>query len=167
MDEAVGLSAPVPPSQRAESLAYFRARTVAEGWPGADVLAACTVVAIDGEVFGPPAGRLEAERMLRRLAGTRHDVITGLALLLPDRRRLIASDVTHVRLADMSDADIAEHLDSGEWLGIAGAYATPDMAERFVQDVEGSFSNLLGLPVELLDRMLAEMREHPDAHRQA
>lgn len=167
MDEAMGSSSPVLPSHRAESLAYFRARAVADQQPDACVLATCTVVAVDGEIIGAPVGRLEAERMLRRLSGTRHDVITSLALLQPGQRRLIASDVTHVQLAEMSDADIAEHLDSGEWLGIAGAYGTPDMAERFVQDVDGSFSNLLGLPVELLDRMLTEMREHPDAHRHA
>jgi len=68
-------------------------------------------------------------------------------------------------MAPMSEADIAEYLASGRWLGIPGAYATPEMAERFITKLEGSFSNVMGLPVELVDRMLAEVREHPESHR--
>lgn len=149
----------------AESLAFFRASAVAEREPDACVLAVCTLIEVGGEVFGSPAGRIEAEQMLRKLAGTRHAVITGVALVERGQRRLIASDVTYVRLGELAERDVTRYLDSGNWLGIAGAYASPEMAEEYVEDVDGDFSNLLGVPVELLTRMLAELHDHPDAHR--
>lgn len=162
--EPAAIAHQVAPVQEAEALAYFRARLAAER-AGADcVLAVETVVAVGGKVFGRPPGRLEAAQMLRSLSGTRHAVITGVALLMPGVR-LIASEVTYVTMAPMSEADIAEYLASGRWLGIPGAYATPEMAERFITRLEGSFSNVMGLPVELVDRMLAEVREHPESHR--
>lgn len=154
----------VGPVQGAEALAYFRARLAAEKTNAECVLAVETLVAVGGKVFGRPPGRLEAAEMLRCLSGTRHAVITGVALLMPGVR-LIASAVTYVTMAPMSETDIANYLASGKWLGIPGAYATPEMAERFVTKLEGSFSNVMGLPVELVDRMIAEVQEHPESHR--
>jgi len=158
------LAARAGPCQRAEALAYFTARAAAEQSRAERVLALETVVAAGGgRTFSRPPGRLEAAEMLRCLAGTRHAVVTGAALLAPGVR-LIASDVTYVTLAAISDDEIVRYLASGDWLGIPGAYATPEMVERFVTDVEGSFSNLMGVPVELIDRMIAEAGQHPEAH---
>jgi septum formation protein len=159
------VASPQRPAEKAEADAYFKARAVAEQY-GTDecVLGVSTVVAVGEQVFGPPAGRLEAEQMLRALAGTRHAVVTGVAVL--ERGvRLIASEVTYVTMRQMSEDEIATYLDSGNWIGVPGAYAGPEMACQFVRDVEGSFSNLLGLPVELLYRMLEEIHQHPEAHR--
>ena len=153
----------VGPVQRAEALAYFSARATAEQSGANCVLALETVVAVGGKLFCRPPGRLEAAEMLRCVSGTRHAVVTGVALLMP-HVRLIASEVTYVTMAALSDGDIAGYLASGDWLGIPGAYATPGMVERFVTDLEGSFSNLMGVPVELIDRMIAEAGEHPEAH---
>ena len=92
--------------------------------------------------------------MLETLSGSRHAVITGVALLGPGPRRLIASDTTHVTMRRMTDDEIQAYLDSGEWQGKAGAYAIQETADRFVTSVEGSFTNVVGLPMELVRRML-------------
>ncbi|KKK82794.1 hypothetical protein LCGC14_2799860, partial [marine sediment metagenome] len=81
-------------------------------------------------------------------------VITGVALLGPGPRRLIASDTTHVTMRRITDDEIQAYLDSGEWQGKAGAYAIQETADRFVTSVEGSFTNVVGLPMELVRRML-------------
>lgn len=145
------------PSQQAESLAYFKARAVADAGPKALVLGADTIVAIGEQVLGKPADRQDAERMLRALSGSRHQVITGLAMLRPDGHRLIASDTTYVTMRPMTDREIQDYLDSGEWIGKAGAYAIQETADRFIDRVEGSFSNIVGLPMELLARMIRQM----------
>jgi len=165
IEEPARHALPRGPVQKAEANAYFKARAVAERY-GTDgcVLGVSTVVAVGDQIFGPPAGRLEAEQMLRALSGTRHAVVTGVALL-ENGLRLIASEVTYVTMRQMAEDEIAEYLDSGNWIGTPGAYAGPEMACRFVDEVEGSYSNLLGLPVELVFRMIAEMQDHPEAHR--
>ena len=166
IEEPWGLSCRIGAVQRAEALAYFRARSVADRRQGARVLGVSTVVMVEDRVFGPPLGRLEAAGMLQAVSGRRHAVVTGVALL-QGHRRLIASDVTFVTMRPIPGEEIDQYLASGNWLGIAGAYATPEMAGRFVAHLEGSFSNLLGVPVELVVNMLAEMVQHPNAHRSA
>ena len=95
--------------------------------------------------------------MLRRLSGTRHVVITGVALLGPNGYRRIASESTFVTMRAMSDEEIVGYLDSGEWQGKAGAYAIQETADRFVDRIEGSLSNVVGLPMERIERMVAEI----------
>jgi len=157
--------AQLPAARQAEALAYFKARAVAEGHPDATVLAADTVVATDAGLLGKPADADEARRMLRLLSGTRHQVITGVAVLSPQGERLIASDCTHVTMREMTHDEIENYVASGEWQGKAGAYAIQETADRFVQTVVGSFDNVIGLPVELVLRMLQELRDHPKSHR--
>ncbi len=153
------------PSQQAEALAYFKARAVWETRPDCRVLGADTIVVVAGKVLPKPADRDQAGEILRTLSGTRHAVITGVALVGPDDVRLIASDVTYVTMRRMSQEDIETYLASGEWVGKAGAYAIQETADRFVEAVEGSFSNVVGLPLELTGRMMAELDAHPDAHK--
>ncbi|HUS93284.1 MAG TPA: Maf family protein [Phycisphaerae bacterium] len=154
------------PTRRAEALAYFKARAVAECRPEACVLGADTIVAADGRVLGKPADRADAERMLRGLSGTRHAVITGVALLMPCGRRLIASETTYVTMRPMTEQEIADYLASGEWIGKAGAYAIQETADRFVVGLEGSFSNVVGLPVELVERLIGRAGEPGAAERE-
>jgi len=158
IEEPTDLGPALMPAERAEALAYFKARSVADGMEGAYVIGADTVVAAGGEsaeVLGKPADRVEAERMLRSLSGTRHRVITGVALLGPGARRQIASDATHVTMRPMTDAQIEAYIESGEWIGKAGAYAIQETADRFVEKIEGSWSNVVGLPIEMVTRMIA------------
>jgi len=153
------------PARQAEALAYFKARSVAESNPGCCILAADTIVSVGGRVLGKAGDAVEAGRMLRTLSGTRHSVITGVALIGPDGRRLISSDTTRVTMRELSEQEIASYVASGEWIGKAGAYAIQETADRFVESLDGSFSNVVGLPMELTKRMIRELRLHPAAHK--
>jgi septum formation protein len=150
------------PKGLAEALAYFKARSVWEANPGDWVLGADTIVWHAGRVIGKAADEAEARAILRGLCGTRHEVITALALLGPPAVRLIASDTTHVTMRRASDEEIQAYLDSGEWRQKAGAYAIQETGDRFVECVEGSFSNVVGLPMELLQRMIDRIRRRQE-----
>ena len=152
--EPADLPRGLSPAAEAEALAYFKARSVADRLDGAWVLGADTVVSVRGQVLGKPDGRAEAERMLRTLSGSRHAVITGVALVGPAGQRRITSDCTFVTMRPMTEEEIADYLASGEWAGKAGAYAIQETADRFVRKIEGSFSNVVGLPVELVGRLV-------------
>lgn len=158
IEEPANLGSALGPAGWAEALAYFKARSVAQFIPNAYVLGADTVVAAAGaarELLGKPADHIEATQMLRRLSGTRHQVITGVALLGPAGYRQISSDVTYVTLRPMTEEEVQAYVDSGEWIGKAGAYAIQESADRFVEKVEGSYSNVVGLPMEMVGRMFA------------
>jgi len=150
----------VAPSQQAEALAYFKARAVADACPGRCVLGADTIVATGDHVLGKPADEAEAREMLKGVSGTRHAVITGVALLSDQSHRLISSDVTYVTMRPMTDGEIDAYIASGEWVGKAGAYAIQETADRFVDSIEGSFTNVVGLPMELVGRMVTEFDRH-------
>jgi len=146
------------PSQQAEALAYFKARTIADARCDGLVLGADTIVAVGGTVLGKPDDESDARRMLGLLSGTRHQVVTGLALLdVGHGRRLIASDVTHVTMKPLTPHDIDVYIATLEWQGKAGAYAIQETADRYIETIEGSWSNIVGLPMELLANMLQEM----------
>jgi len=149
------------PTRRAEALAYFKASAVRNRVPDPYVLGADTIVALGQEILGKPADEAGARRMLRGLSGSRHQVITGVALLGLRSWRLIASEITHVTMRPMTPDDIEQYIVSGEWIGKAGAYAIQETADRFVESVEGSFTNVVGLPLELVRRMLHEIRSRP------
>ena len=156
IDEPDEPIANLPPARQAESLAYFKARSVADRHPGRTVLAADTIVAGPAGILGKPADADDARRMLAALSGTTHQVITGIALITPAGQRHIASDTTSVTMKPMSRGDIEAYIDSGEWMGKAGAYAIQLSADRYVDHLDGSFTNVVGLPMELVMQMLGE-----------
>ena len=144
-----------------ERVARAKATAVAAQAPGRAVLAADTVVVVDGEIFGKPAGEDDARRMLRALAGRRHEVLTAACLVHPEASAApaqfsvrIAS--TTVEFAPMSEDEIGWYVASGEPMGKAGAYAIQGLASRFVTRIEGSYSNVVGLPVALVVEMCRE-----------
>ncbi len=122
------------------------------------VLAADTAVVVDGEILGKPRDDGEAAAMLRRLAGRRHDVMTGISL----RRgayELGRVETTAVQVAPLTDADIAWYVASGEGRDKAGAYAIQGLASRFILRIEGSYSNVVGLPVAAVFELLRASRD--------
>ena len=151
-------------------LAEAKARAAAAGAPRDDLplLAADTTVVLDGELLGKPADDEEAAAMLRRLSGRVHEVWTGLCLLWPapaagDERPLaLAADCTRVWFAPLDQAEIAAYVASGEPQGKAGAYAIQGRAGQFIPRIEGSYSNVVGLPLALLRDLL---RARPAAER--
>jgi len=113
------------------------------------VLGADTAVVFDGEIFGKPVDAADAERMLRRIAGRRHAVLTGVSLRLGDRE-LRGVETTAVDVMPLSDADVAWYCGSGEGSDKAGAYAIQGLASRFITRIEGSYANVVGLPIAMV-----------------
>ncbi len=141
----------------AERVSLQKAQSVGRQVQEGLILAGDTIATIGHRVIGKPADRGHAEEILRELAGTTHQVITALALLdAQTGKSMVRHDVTRVRMRQLSDSEIEEYLDSGEWEGKAGAYGIQDRGDKFVEHIEGSFTNVVGLPVELLEQMLTE-----------
>ncbi len=166
--EVVAASAPEPverddsrpPRQRAEALAYFKARGVAATHPGATLLGADTLVELDGEAIGKARDAEDARGILSRLSGSRHHVITGVAIVDScGARRLIRHDVTEIQMRPMSPDDIEAYIHSGEWRDKAGAYAIQETGDRQIERITGSWSNVVGLPMELLERMWVQWQD--------
>ena len=148
------------PRELAERLAYFKAREVADRVKSGLVLGADTLVVLGEQVIGKPTGPADARRILRTLAGTRHVVITGVCLLdAATGLRLVGSESTRIRMRPMSDHEIDEYVSSGAAAGKAGAYAVRAEGDPYVESMEGSFTNVVGLPMELVARMM-RLAEH-------
>jgi len=164
-DETIppGLSA----AEVAEALAARKAKSAADRLTAGTVLGADTLIAAGGEIIGKPRDRAHAIEILTRLTRRPHFVITGICLLdARTGRRRAASDRTRVTMRRMTTAQIEAYVDSGEAMGKAGAYAIQETGDRFVERIEGSLSNVVGLPLELLGRLLAEFeREKPNESR--
>jgi septum formation protein len=149
-----------PPAALARELAVRKARAASRGLgPGpALVLAADTVVALDdGRLLGKPRDRAEAERHLRALSGTTHSVITGVCLReAPGGAEEVFHAETRVTMRRLDEGEILAYAASGEGLDKAGGYAIQEGGDRFVTRLEGSRSNVVGLPVEeVLARLAA------------
>lgn len=128
--------------------------------PSAWILAADTVAALGSEILGKPSGRADARRILRTLAGACHRVLTGVYLQrASDLLALSHVATTGVRMRALAPGEIEAYLDSGLWEGKAGAYGIQDQGDPFVEAMEGSFTNVVGLPMEETARMLRCARE--------
>ncbi|MFY9647800.1 MAG: Maf family protein [Terriglobales bacterium] len=139
----------------AERLAREKALAVAGQRPRDTVLGADTVVVVDGELLGKPCDASDAARMLRMLSGRLHQVITGVCLV-SSGEPFVASETTLVTVSKISEQEIADYVASGEPMDKAGAYAIQGIASRWIPRIEGDYSNVVGLPVALVWRMLGE-----------
>ncbi len=117
------------------------------------IIAADTVVENDGEILGKPKDDADAARMLRRLSGKAHRVISGVALLCGERE-IADAQITRVHFAPMSEKEIEWYVKSGEPRDKAGAYAVQGLASVFIKGLDGEYFNVVGLPVYCLDRLL-------------
>jgi septum formation protein len=135
--------------------ALGKARSVLAEADGRPVLGCDTEVLCSGRVYGKPAGPEDAEEMLESLAGRTHEVVSGLALITPAWEE-VRREVTHVTFRGLTPRDIARYVASGEWEGRAGAYAIQGQGAGLVERIEGDYLNVVGLPVALLVRLLAE-----------
>jgi septum formation protein len=140
----------------AERLACEKALTIARLRPNDIVLGADTVVVIDEQVLGKPADAADAMRMLKLLSGREHRVITGVCLALGGKVR-VASEATLVTMSELSEEQICSYVATGEPMDKAGAYAIQGIASRWIPRIEGDYSNVVGLPVALVYRMLREL----------
>lgn len=137
-------------------LAQTKAETVAQRTGTGLVLGADTVVVIDQEVLGQPRDDDDARRMLGLLNGRWHEVVTGVALMHrgPPSQILIDHETTRVRFAELSAAEIAWYVATGEPQGKAGAYAIQGRGALFIEEIQGDYFNVVGLPVRLVYELL-------------
>lgn len=137
------------------ALRLARAKALAAGSAadGRPVLAADTIVLVDEVQFGKPRDADEARAMLRRLSGRWHEVLTGVALALPDGRVLEGLARTAVRFAALDDDEIARYTAGSEPYDKAGGYALQGTAAWFVEEIRGSVTNVVGLPLEEVRRL--------------
>lgn len=149
------------PQACAERLAREKALAIAHLYPDAFVLGADTIVVVDGEMLGKPRDSADAARMLRLLSGRCHQVITGVCLIKPSSGALpehvTASETTLVTFERLTDEEVQYYVSTREPMDKAGAYAIQGIASRWVSRIDGDYSNVVGLPVPLLYRL---MREH-------
>jgi len=140
------------PMEHVEKLALTKAQAVVSD---ADevVLAADTVVVIDGKVLGKPSHAADAERMLSLLSGRKHEVLTAVCLRCG---ALVKQEIaaTNVWFCTLSKEQIRNYVASGEPMDKAGAYAIQGIASRYVERIDGSYSNVVGLPVAVVHRLL-------------
>jgi septum formation protein len=140
----------------AQGNAYRKARLVAEAYAAAVVLGADTLVCLDAEIFGKPRDTADARRMLERLQGKTHMVVTGVCLMHWEAGRTrVFSECTHVSFKPLHGSRIEEYLHSINPLDKAGAYAIQEGGEKIIHEISGSYSNVVGLPLERLQRELA------------
>ncbi|MFP3942692.1 MAG: Maf family protein [Alphaproteobacteria bacterium] len=143
------------PRTHAERLAAEKARAVARDHSGAFVLAGDTVVACGRRILPKAESEETARACLELLSGRRHRVITGLSLVTPEGALRQRTVVTAVAFKRLSAEEIAAYLASGEWQGKAGGYAIQGLAGMFVTGINGSYSNVVGLPVHETAMLLA------------
>jgi septum formation protein len=143
------------PERAAERLARDKALDVAARVKAGRVVAADTLVVVGGRVLGKPAGRRDAGRMLRMLSGRTHRVVTGVAVCGPAGTGMRSGRcVTRVTFSRLTDADISWYVRSGEPMDKAGAYGIQGKASLLVERISGSYTNVVGLPMELVRRFL-------------
>ena len=146
--------------------ALAKARAIAARHKRAVVVGADTVVSLNGRILGKPADEEDAARILKTLSGTRHAVITGVAIVdASTGRELTAAETTRGTMRKMTDGEVLEYIASGEAVGKAGAYAIQESGDRFIERVEGSFSNVVGFPVERFSELLEEFTGRGAARR--
>jgi len=138
-------------------IAERKARTVWERGEQGLILAADTVGHVGGEVFGKPLDRNDARRMLQAISGVSHEVLTGWCLLRTRDGLLVAGcEATRIVMRPWTTAELEGYLDSGEWEGKCGAYGLQWPGDPFVTRLEGSAANVVGVPLERLEQVLAE-----------
>ncbi|MBQ8144286.1 MAG: septum formation inhibitor Maf [Butyricicoccus sp.] len=142
--------------EQVADLSARKARAVAQEHPGAAVVGSDTVVVLDGVPLGKPVDEADAKRMLSALAGRAHEVVTGVALALPDGSVLQDATVTRVRFAPLAEGEIDWYISTREPMDKAGAYGIQGLGARFIEGIEGDYYSVMGLPVRRLYEMLQE-----------
>jgi len=133
-----------------------QASQVVSGFSQTIILGADTTVVVDGAILGKPVDEDDAASMLCRLSGRTHEVLTGISVRA-DSLELHKVESTTVEFAELSHSEIAWYVESGEGRDKAGGYAIQGLASRFIPRINGSYSNVVGLPIATVRQLLAEI----------
>ena len=140
------------PEENAILLGRNKATCVAKHHPNSLVIGADTMVVLKNKIIGKPTGIENARQILRQLSGQEHEVITGITLV--HSQTLSASQISRVRMKNLSSKDINSYVESGEPMDKAGAYAIQGEGSFLVESFSGSYTNIIGLPMDLLEDLL-------------
>ncbi|MFX1437361.1 MAG: Maf family protein [Promethearchaeota archaeon] len=141
----------------AKAKAIFARNKLLKTKVDAIVIAADTLVVLNGEIIGKAENEEEAFKILKKLNGKTHKLITGIAITETSGTKIIIdSDITYVQFLELSNEEIRSYLKTNEWKGRAGAYSIRDKASLFINKIEGSSSNVIGLPIHKLYKILKE-----------
>ena len=144
----------LPAEEAVAVLSARKAKAVGGCFPGRYILAADTLVAMDGVSLGKPTDVKEAERMLRILSGRTHQVYTGVSVLSPCGKLYTEADRSDVTFCDLTDEEIRAYVRSGEPMDKAGAYAVQGHASLWITRLNGNYSSVIGLPLYLVRKLL-------------
>lgn len=141
--------------------AIGKAKDVGEKYPTSIVIGADTVVYLNGEIIGKPSNYNEAREILKKISGTEHSVITGIAIYKKDEDKLLTDyEISYVKFKKITDEEIEDYLKTGDFIDKAGGYGIQNINDRFVEEIRGDFDNIVGLPVNklksLLEKFLSE-----------
>jgi len=158
IDESTFPSDGIDAREFTKKLALVKAKSIARTYPDRFVIGADTVADFDGRIIGKAADAKDAELITRMLFSKPHKVVTGLAIIrLSDNTQLVESDSTTVYPKPMTAKQIARHIEGGTWRDKAGAYAIQETGDEFVEKIEGSLTNVMGMPMELLESLLERL----------
>lgn len=139
------------PTDYVQRLAREKAEAVAAHYENGLVLGADTIVVIDGKIIGKPKDILDARRMLKLLSGRWHEVLTGVAIIeVQNLKSVVGIQRTRVKFIEMTDAEIEFLVEKGEPLDKAGGYAVQAQAALFIEEIQGDYWNVVGLPINLV-----------------
>ncbi|ADO77374.1 Maf family protein [Halanaerobium praevalens] len=145
------------PVELVEILAVEKAKAVAKLVENVIIIAADTVVVADDQILGKPKNKIEAKKMLKKLSGQEHQVITGLAVLnsVSDEVQA-ANNITEVKMSNITEVEIEKYIEQENILDKAGSYAIQGLGGIFVEEIKGSYYSVMGMPIHQLAKLLKE-----------
>lgn len=152
------------PEKLVRNLAFLKTRDVAGKVDDALVISADTIVVHKENILGKPKDTRDAKRILTMLSGSRHDIITAVCVIdVPSKKKLLRIDRTRIKMREITKDEIETYVRSGEPMDKAGAYAVQGEGKKFVEKMDGSFSNAVGLPLETVRKMLNNFIKNENA----
>ena len=154
----------VLPMELVQNLAFLKATDVARRVSNAIIISADTVIVHKKSILGKPKDVSDAKRILSMLSDSEHDVISGVCVMeMPSRKKMLRIERTHIKMKSIEDEEIDRYILTGEPMDKAGAYAIQGEGSKFVEKIDGSYSNAVGLPLELIQEMLNHFMNEEDA----
>ena len=147
------------PEENAQNLARAKAESIAPSFPDCWVIGADTLVTLDHEIFGKPEDKEDAKRILKKLSGREHTVVTGICVVGPEKS-LDKAVVSQIKIKPLTDQEIEDYIATGEPMDKAGAYAIQGKGNFMVRSFSGSKNNIIGLPLDEL-KILLKKTYHP------
>lgn len=143
------------PSELVQNLAFLKANDVAKRVEDAIIIAADTVVSCKKTILGKPKDIHDAKRMLSMLSDSEHDIISGICMInMPLKKKLLRIERTYIKIRHIPEEEIDAYIKTGEPLDKAGAYAIQGEGKKFIEKIDGSYTNAVGLPLEIIREML-------------